>query len=302
MAGPFPPLVLFATNGRFSRAVLHALVRTGLIPRALVLPGQAGAFYEQPAAAAGSTAELARGRGIPLIHLPPGDPGVAMERLRALGPLLGIMACFPRPLPMAVADLPPRGTLNIHPSPLPRYRGPAPLFWQLRDGAEGLHVSLHRVVPELDAGDVVARETRPLPMGADGATLDGHLAGLGVAGLVRLLAAQPDGTFSGQRQDPGAVTRQSWPVGEDFIIDLSRSARQAYAFMTGCADWHRPFRMPGAGGPLLARAVSFRDTGTLGTPWRRAGDTVLVQCAPGVLRAVPAATRGAERFSNSWLG
>lgn len=288
MAGPFPPLVLFATNGRFSAAVLHALVRNGLVPRALVLPGQAGAFYEQPAGAAGSTAEFARRQGIPLIHLPPRDSGAAMESLRALGPLLGIMACFPRPLPMAVADLPPWGTLNVHPSPLPRYRGPTPLFWQLRDGAEHLHVSLHRVVAELDAGDVVARGSRPLPMGAGGAALDGHLANLGVTVLAGLLAAYPDGAFPGQRQDPGAATRQSWPGAGDFVIDVSRSARRAHAFMTACADWRQPFRVRGAGDLLLSRAVSFREAGALGTPWRPAGDTVLVQCAPGILRAVPA--------------
>ncbi|MDZ7752405.1 MAG: formyltransferase family protein [Gammaproteobacteria bacterium] len=295
MAGPFPPLVLFATNGRFSAAVLEGLIGGGLIPRVLVLPGQAGTFYEQPACAAGSTAELARRRGIPLIHLPPHAPESAVERVSELRPVLGIMACFPRPLPMAVADLPPWGTLNIHPSRLPLYRGPAPLFWQLRDGVERLHVSLHRVVPELDAGDVVARETGPLPMGAGGAALDRRLVALGVTGLLGLLAAHPDGAFSDERQDPAAATRQPWPAPPDFAVDASRSARRAYTFMTGCGDWRQPFRVRGAGDLLLSRAVSFRDTGALGMPWRPAGDTVLVQCAPGILRAVPEPPRAGAR-------
>lgn len=288
MAGPFPPLVLFATNGRFSAAVLDGLMRNGLTPRALVLPGPARAFYVQPDFAAGSTAELARSRGIPLIHLSALEPGPAVERIAALGPLLGVMACFPRLLPMTVANVPAWGTLNIHPSPLPRYRGPAPLFWQLRDGVEQLHVSLHRVVPELDAGAVVARQCRPLPMGADGRALDRHLAGLGVVALLRLLTAHPRGAFPGQGQDPAAASRQSWPADGDFAVDVAGSARRAFVFMTGCADWRRPFRVRGCPGLGLSRAVSFRDRGTLGAPWRAAGDTVLVQCAPGVLRAVAA--------------
>jgi len=287
--------VLFATNGRFSAAVLDGLMGNGLSPRALVLPGPARAFYVQPDLAAGSTAELAGRHGIPLIHLPSLDPGGALEHIAARAPLLGVMACFPRPLPTTAADLPPWGTLNIHPSRLPLYRGPAPLFWQLRDGMERLHVSLHRVVSEMDAGDVVARESRPLPMGADGAALDRHLAGLGVAALADLLRAHPHGAFPGQGQDPAAATRQSWPAAGDFTIDVSRSARRAFTFMTGCADWRRPFRVTGCPGLRLARAVSFRDTGALGMPWRVEGDTVLVQCAPGVLRAVAAPPGAASR-------
>ena len=296
MAAGAPVTVLFGTGGRFTAGVLEGLVAAGLRPAVLVLPGPGDALYVQAAPAAGSSVAAAERHRVPVIHLPPGDGAGVAARLATLAPALGVMACFPRRLPLALAELPRWGTLNLHPSPLPRDRGPAPLFWQLRDGAHTLWLTVHRVVEELDAGAVVARLSRPLPAGADGAVLDERLAAMGAAAVAGVVRAHPEGGFPAEDQDPASATTQSWPGPADFRIDPAGPARAAYGFIRGTAHWQLPYRVAGPGAPpALAEAIAYRPGGRLSAPWLAAGDTVRLQCGPGILRARLAAVQPGGR-------
>lgn len=62
----------------------------------------------------------------------------------------------------ALYDLAPLGALNVHLGLLPQNRGPAPVFWALHDGDTQVGVSVHRVVPRIDAGAVVAQMSIPV--------------------------------------------------------------------------------------------------------------------------------------------
>lgn len=70
------------------------------------------------------------------------------------------------------------GGINLHPSLLPRHRGPVPAFWGLLEGGTG--VTLHRLVPRIDAGEVIGQRAVALPEGVSalGAARLLHLAGL----------------------------------------------------------------------------------------------------------------------------
>jgi hypothetical protein len=68
----------------------------------------------------------------------------AVELLLSIG--------YPRILPRCVLEAPPRGGVNVHPSRLPRYRGPSPFFWQIRLGEVQGGITIHRMTPELDLG------------------------------------------------------------------------------------------------------------------------------------------------------
>ncbi|MBT8135307.1 MAG: hypothetical protein KJO03_12415, partial [Gammaproteobacteria bacterium] len=65
-----------------------------------------------------------------------------------------LMSCYGKRLPDEIINLPVAGCYNMHPSLLPAYRGPDPIFWQLKYSAE-LGVSWHQVVSDFDAGDVI---------------------------------------------------------------------------------------------------------------------------------------------------
>ena len=78
---------------------------------------------------------LAWSRGLPVLAV--GDFGheAALAALAAFAPDVAVVACLTRRIPAAALAVPRVGFLNLHPSLLPLYRGPQPLFWQLRDGA-----------------------------------------------------------------------------------------------------------------------------------------------------------------------
>jgi methionyl-tRNA formyltransferase len=90
---------------------------------------------------------------------------------------------------LAVARL---GGINLHPSLLPRHRGPMPVFWGLAEGCGETGVSIHRLASRIDAGEILAQEHVVLPPGVSvlEAARRLHLAGVApLSAVVRALAA-----------------------------------------------------------------------------------------------------------------
>ncbi|KAG4191185.1 hypothetical protein ERO13_A07G076300v2 [Gossypium hirsutum] len=106
-------------------------------------------------------AQYALDRGFPsdLIFTPESaGEETFLSNLRALQPELCITAAYGNILPTKFLNIPPLGTVNIHPSLLPLYRGAAPVQRALQDGVKETGVSLAFTVRALDAGPVIARE------------------------------------------------------------------------------------------------------------------------------------------------
>jgi len=80
------------------------------------------------------------------------------ESLRALNPDVIIVVAFGKILKMKVIDLPPMGIYNVHASILPKYRGAAPIQRAIENGETETGVSIMKIVPKLDAGDVAKVE------------------------------------------------------------------------------------------------------------------------------------------------
>ena len=91
------------------------------------------------------------------LHPPAHPPPRFLDTLRALGPDLCVTAAYGNYLPTAFLSIPRHGTLNIHPSLLPRYRGAAPVQRALEAGEEWSGVSVLFTVKEMDAGPVLAQ-------------------------------------------------------------------------------------------------------------------------------------------------
>ncbi|XP_057447371.1 uncharacterized protein LOC130739149 [Lotus japonicus] len=102
---------------------------------------------------------LERGFSSHLIFTPEraGDDAF-LSNLKALQPELCITAAYGNILPTKFLDIPPLGTVNIHPSLLPMYRGAAPVQRALQDGVKETGVSLAYTVRALDAGPLIASE------------------------------------------------------------------------------------------------------------------------------------------------
>jgi methionyl-tRNA formyltransferase len=77
--------------------------------------------------------------------------------LRALEPDLALCAGFPWKLPAEALEVPRLGVVNFHPSLLPRYRGPIPVGWAIRNGDREIGVTFHRMAAELDTGPILSQ-------------------------------------------------------------------------------------------------------------------------------------------------
>ena len=82
--------------------------------------------------------------------------------LRALEPDLALCAGFPWKLPAEALEVPRLGVINFHPSLLPRYRGPIPVGWAIRNGDREVGVTFHRMSADLDTGPILAQATLAL--------------------------------------------------------------------------------------------------------------------------------------------
>lgn len=128
--------------------------------------------------------------GLPVTYLARQQLGAALtEWLTPLAPTAVLVFTFPWRIPAALLDLPTHGFLNFHFAPLPRYRGPEPLFWQIRNGETAGAVTVHRMSADFDTGPVLLAE--PVPIGpADTHGLHrAQLAGQAAPVALRLLAS-----------------------------------------------------------------------------------------------------------------
>jgi methionyl-tRNA formyltransferase len=82
--------------------------------------------------------------------------------LRALEPDLAVCGGFPVRIPADAIAVPPLGVLNGHPAPLPRYRGPNPIGWALRNGDPEIGFTFHFMDVEFDTGPVLVQGAAPL--------------------------------------------------------------------------------------------------------------------------------------------
>ena len=89
--------------------------------------------------------------------------GTVAPALAALPPDLLISFTFPHRIPPEVVAIPRYGAVNLHPSPLPAYRGPNPRR-MLFDGATTLGATLHRIEDGFDTGAILSRHERPMPL------------------------------------------------------------------------------------------------------------------------------------------
>ena len=273
---------MLGTRGPFTRAALEVLLESGVgiaglaLPRALPAgPPSRRLTQRRSLLDPGDAPALASGAGIRCWEIGrPGEEAGCPAPFEESGADLVCVACFPWRLPAAWFERPRRGAVNLHPSLLPAWRGPAPLFWQLRAGA-ATGVTLHRIDAGLDTGPVVARQPVSLPDGIRTAAAEARLASSGA----RLLAAAlRSGRLAGETQDESAATRQGWPGAADRRVPTSWPARRAFNFIRGAERW----------GPFVIGAGA---------------DSVPVSEALGYQLDLPEARPGERplRFADGWL-
>ena len=199
--------------------------------------------------------ERARGLGARALPFARGRDGDLAAALSALRPDLVCVATFPYLVPPTALALAPLGALGLHPSLLPRHRGPDPLFWSYFDGDDVTGVSVFRLDEGADTGPVVAQETVALPRGRPGHEVYDEIARRGAGLLAAAVARAAAGKVEGVPQDEGAATRQPAPSVDTCRVALGGcAAAWLWHFLRGVGH-HRPLVRAAEGVPLLHGAA-----------------------------------------------
>ncbi len=200
------------------------------------------AVYTQPDQPAGRGRRLrsspvkdaAQELGIDIIQPPSLRPPEEMERLRAFEPTVLILAAYGKILPQPVLRTAPRGGLNLHPSLLPRYRGPSPVATAILDGSETTGVSVFVMDAGMDSGPVVAQRDLPIAPDDTTRTLTERLAHEAADLLLEVLVPWVRQTLPAEPQDPALATTTKLLSRDqamlDFLLPADALVRRVRAF------------------------------------------------------------------------
>lgn len=145
------------------------------------------------------------------------------ELLNGLSPDLILVAGFPRKIPSPLLALPRLGCINWHPSLLPQYRGPEPLYWQIMNGETRTGVTFHRMDDHFDTGPVLAQRSVDIEPEIDMRSLLSTLLDLTYAMLPDVLQAVAAGV-PGTPQPVQEATYAPHVAETDYFLNWSRPA------------------------------------------------------------------------------
>ncbi len=163
--------------------------------------------------------------------------GEALGIVESLSPELIVVAAYGRILPEEILNAPQYGSINVHSSLLPKYRGAAPINWAILDGEAETGVSIMYMAKELDAGDVILQKTTPIGPDENAQELTARLAELGAEALSETVRALADGTATRTPQDGSLQTYASMLTREMSPVDWTRTAHQISCQVRGLIPW-----------------------------------------------------------------
>ncbi len=134
-------------------------------------------------------------------------------------------------------DIPKYGTVNVHASLLPRYRGANPVQWAIINGDTVAGVTTMFTVLAVDAGPMLLKADTPINLEEDAASLVERLAHLGAGILPESLRRYAAGTLQTQEQDASPMTQAPKLTKEDAWIDWNQPALQIHNRIRGQQPW-----------------------------------------------------------------
>lgn len=175
-----------------------------------------------------------------------GSPSRIAPLLAALDADVAISAAFPMLIPADALDVPRMGIINTHPSLLPRYRGPNPIAWTVRNGDRELGYSVHRMDADFDTGPLLAQGATPIDDVEDSLELFERMFSL-LGSLLPNALARVEAGDPGDPQPGGQASYAGFFEPEYVEIDWSQTAAEVARQVLA---WRVAAARPGARGAL----------------------------------------------------
>lgn len=159
-----------------------------------------------------------------------------LDQLRSFEADLFVVVAF-RMLPEVVWQMPPKGTINLHGSLLPRYRGAAPIHWAVINGDKETGVSTFFIQKEIDTGAILLREQLEIKPNDTTGTVHDRMMELGAKSLVKTLKMIEEGNYTAIDQDEliekEGKSHAPKLFKENTRIDWNKPAKEVHNFVRG---------------------------------------------------------------------
>jgi methionyl-tRNA formyltransferase len=237
---------------------------------------------------------------LPVLQPEKASSDAFIEKIRALAPQAAVVVAYGQILKRDFLDVPPLGCVNLHPSLLPRYRGPTPIQSALLAGEETTGVTTMLLDEGTDTGDILLQRTAPINADDTAGTLHDKLAEEGAELIVETLDALEDGAVAPRPQNEADASMTRKIGKKDSVIDWSRTPAEICNLVRAMDPW--PGCQTTVRGALVKvwRVLPSEEKTRGGQPGeilRAARDGLLVQAGGGVVKILEAQPAGGKRMS-----
>ena len=233
MSSSRKPLFAFFGTPRFAVQTLNALEANGLLPALIITApdkkrGRGQVLSPSPVKA------WAQERSIDVLTPETLKDETLIAELANTAWDVFVVAAYAKLLPQPVLDIPARGCLNIHPSLLPKFRGPSPVLSAILADERETGVSIMHMSEKMDAGPVVAQAriaVEPEEWPPKGSLFEDMLATEGGTLLAEVLPEWLSGTITPETQDESKTTYTAKFTDEDARLDISNQSKARENFL-----------------------------------------------------------------------
>lgn len=256
--------VVFMGTPDFAVASLDALVRSGCNVVGVITapdkPAGRGMKLTQSA-----VKQYALEHNLPVLQPEKLRDPQFLDELRALRADLQVVVAF-RMLPEIVWNMPPKGTINVHGSLLPRYRGAAPINWAVINGDKETGVTTFKLQHAIDTGNILMQEKFPIGENETAGEVHDRMMHIGAQLLVQTIKGLQNGTLKEIPQqniaDPSTLPHAPKIFTETCLIHFDQPVEKVHNLIRGLS----PF--PGAFTHLDSKILkiykSLKESGTPG--------------------------------------
>jgi len=193
-------------------------------------------------------------KGLPVFQLPSLKDARAIDIMKGLNPDIGIMAYVLQFAPQEFVTIPKQGTIQYHPSLLPKYRGPSSINWPIICGERKTGLTIFRPNDGLDEGLIVLQKETPIS--ADdtlGSVYFDRLYPMGIAAMLEAADLVVAGRHQEVVQDEAQASYQGWCRAAESKINWHNPVGFTYNLIRGCNP------APGAWTTLAGKKVQIFD-------------------------------------------
>lgn len=164
-----------------------------------------------------------------------------LSELKALQADLFFVVAF-RMLPAVVFEMPPKGTINLHASLLPQYRGAAPINWAIIKGETETGVSTFFIEQQIDTGKVIAQKKVAIEASETASSLHDKLMQTGATLVLETIEAIEQNKYSITEQDHSKATKKAPKIfREDCVINWNQNTKTVDHFIRGLSPYPAAF-------------------------------------------------------------